>query len=126
LCNIIAELVSRNQGLNVAVAHMHVGEKSVVEVGPEYGFGEKGSFSFPSVKPNAALVYELELVAASPPEDKRKQDMFFEERLEAAQRLRLQVPLPKPSQVVSICTMCMNSLSGIAGQDEHEYSGCRR
>lgn len=87
----IAELVKRNQGLNAAVAQMLVGEVCEVEVMPEYGFGEKGSFSFPCVRPNATLLYELELVASSPPADKKKSDMFFEERLEAAQRLRLQV-----------------------------------
>lgn len=92
---LLAELVKKNQGINIAVARMLVGEVCNVEVAPECGYGDQGSFSFPCVKPNATLLYELELVAASPPAEKRKGDMFFEERLEAAQRLRLQVgPVP--------------------------------
>lgn len=87
----LAELVKRNQGINIAVARMLVGEVCCVEVAPEYGYGIKGSFSFPCVMPDARLIYELELVAASPPADKSRGEMFFEERLEAAQRLRLQV-----------------------------------
>jgi hypothetical protein len=91
---VYAELVKRNQGLNIAVARMAVGEVCDVEVAPEYGYGEKGSFSFPAVPGNATLMYRMELVAASPPADKPKGQMFFEERLEAAQRLRLQVSVP--------------------------------
>jgi hypothetical protein len=91
LHEISAELVKQNQGVNFALTHMSVGEVCDLEVQPEYGYGEKGSFSFPCVKPNATLLYRLELLDASPPADKRKGEMFFEERLEAAQRLRLQV-----------------------------------
>lgn len=42
---------------------MRVGEVARVFVHPKYGYGEKGSFSFPTVPPNADLVYELELLA---------------------------------------------------------------
>jgi FKBP-type peptidyl-prolyl cis-trans isomerase len=53
----------REAGVNLAVAKMRNGEKAVVYVtNPKYGYGEKGNFSFPSVPPNASLVYEIELV----------------------------------------------------------------
>ena len=82
-----------------------MGEVCEVEAAPEYGYGIEGSFSFPCVMPNATLHYELELVAASPPAEKSKGEMFFEERLEAAQRLRLQVR----------CTLCAMELIAFRG-----------
>ena len=53
----------RDVGINLAVGTMRVGEVARVFVHPKYGYGEKGSFSFPTVPPNADLVYELELLA---------------------------------------------------------------
>ena len=42
---------------------MRVGEVAALYVlDPKYGFGEAGSFSFPSVAPHAQLVYVVELV----------------------------------------------------------------
>jgi FKBP-type peptidyl-prolyl cis-trans isomerase len=35
---------------------MRRGEKARIWAGPKYGYGEKGSFSFPTVPPNADLV----------------------------------------------------------------------
>lgn len=43
-------------GLNLAVAGMRRGEKARIWAGSKYGYGEKGSFSFPTVPPNADLV----------------------------------------------------------------------
>lgn len=55
---------ARESGLNLAVATMRLGEVAAVYVtDPRYGFGEKGSFSFPSVPPSSQLVYQVELVA---------------------------------------------------------------
>jgi FKBP-type peptidyl-prolyl cis-trans isomerase len=49
---------------------MKQGEKSWVYVtDPKYGYGDKGSFSFPSVPPKAQLVYEVELVAWEEPQE---------------------------------------------------------
>jgi hypothetical protein len=44
-------------GLNLAAATMRCGEKARLWVPPEYGYGERGSFSFPTVPPNADLVW---------------------------------------------------------------------
>lgn len=72
---------------------MSVGEVCQVIVTPEYGFGEKGNFSFPSVQPNANIQYEVEMLGFTPPEEKERKDMFFEERLEAATRMRARVSI---------------------------------
>ena len=56
---------------------------------PEYAFGERGSFSFPSVAPNAALEYDVELLAfEAVAEDRPRSSLTYEERLEAAARRR--------------------------------------
>ena len=79
--------LSDPSGLTVGVASMRRGERAVLYLSPEYGYGERGSFSFPSVPPNAALVYEITLVAwTAADEEKPREEMFFEERLEAALR----------------------------------------
>lgn len=63
-CDTLATDTSfQNVGINLAVATMRVGEVARIFVHPKYGYGEKGSFSFPTVPPNADLVYELELLA---------------------------------------------------------------
>lgn len=82
------ECVQRDKGLNVAVLSMSVGELCQVTVTPEYGYGDKGNFSFPSVQPNAHVEYEVELLGVTPPQEKERKNMFFEERLEAATRMR--------------------------------------
>jgi len=50
---------------------MKRGEKARVwvEDAARFGYGPRGSFSFPAVPPLAKLVYEVELVAFEPPED---------------------------------------------------------
>lgn len=46
----------REVGLNLAVARMRRGGMARVWVGPQYGYGQQGSFSFPTVPPAATLV----------------------------------------------------------------------
>lgn len=86
-----ADCVQKEKGLNLAMLQMSVGESCQVAVCPEYAYGEKGNFSFPSVKPNAHIEYEIELLGITPPQEKERKNMFFEERLEAATRMRATV-----------------------------------
>lgn len=55
----------------MAVLTMRRGEKARVWIeDPKiFGYGKRGSFSFPAVPPLAKLVYDVELVAFEPPED---------------------------------------------------------
>lgn len=76
-------------GLNAAVATMCPGEVAHVWTTAAYGYGDKGSFSFPSVPPSASLAYRVHLVAADPPsDDVPLRDMTYEERLDASARRR--------------------------------------
>jgi len=61
----------RATGLNMAVMAMARGEKARIwiEDPRKFGYGERGSFSFPAVPPLAKLVYDVELVAFEPPDD---------------------------------------------------------
>eukprot|EP00887_Chlorella_sp_A99_P006126 scaffold22.g6126.t1 len=73
------DTVAREVGLNLAVSTMRPGEVAEVSVAPEYGFGERGNFSFPTV----------ELVGFEAADDEKEpRHMLFEERLEAAERRR--------------------------------------
>lgn len=76
--------------LCLAVAAMRVGETCELESDAAHGYGATGRFSFPSVPPAAALRYELQLVGMQPATEKPMSEMFYEERVEAAQRQRLQ------------------------------------
>ena len=69
----------------MAVLAMTVGEKARVwiEDPRSFGYGERGSFSFPAVPPLAELVYEVELVAFEPPEDYDDDDESEEEEEES-------------------------------------------
>ena len=49
----------REVGLHLAVATMRRGERCRLHVAPQYAFGERGSFSFPSVPPSADVEYEV-------------------------------------------------------------------
>ncbi|XP_075264326.1 uncharacterized protein LOC142356266 [Convolutriloba macropyga] len=71
---------------------MTKGQTAEVKCSPKYGYGEKGSFSFPSVPPNASLTYVVELIDWEAPEEFEdpKAYMFFEDKLEASERRRLQ------------------------------------
>lgn len=81
------DTIKNELGLHLAVATMKRGERSLLHVSPPYGYGEKGSFSFPTVPPNAHLEYEVELIDwGEVDEEKDPRSMMFEERLEAAQR----------------------------------------
>eukprot|EP00884_Botryococcus_braunii_P007229 jgi/Botrbrau1/16507/Bobra.0142s0101.1 len=81
----------RELGLHLAVCTMRKGEICRVRIQPPYGYGEKGSFSFPSVPPRAELIYEVELVGfETPNEEKPRAQMTYEERLEVAERRRLE------------------------------------
>lgn len=50
------ETAFRELGLNKAVTTMRRGEVARLWMGPQYGYGDKGSFSFPTVPPAADLV----------------------------------------------------------------------
>lgn len=49
-------------GLGIGVGNMKSGERALLHVGWELGYGKEGSFSFPNVPPMADLVYEVELI----------------------------------------------------------------
>lgn len=67
-----ADASARETGLNLAVATMRPGEQAHVYVtDPKYGYGEKGSFSFPSVPPSCQLVYEVEMITWEQPAEVR-------------------------------------------------------
>lgn len=85
------DTLQREVGLHLAVATMKKGEKARLQVSAEYGYGAQGSFSFPTVPPNARLEYDIELIDWDPVnENKEIKHMTYEERLEAAQRRRLE------------------------------------
>jgi len=105
----------REAGLSLALAAMRRGERALVYVlDPSYGYGPKGSFSFPSVPPDSRLAYDVRMVAWEAPDDGEegegegeggggalassssaraagapRRGLLFEERLEAAERRRL-------------------------------------
>jgi len=71
------------EGLDVAVATMKKGERSLVTIQPKYAYGEKGDPS-KGVPPNAAVQYEVELVDFV--KEKESWDMTPEEKWTAAQK----------------------------------------
>ena len=87
----LAACTHRLPGINHALLRMRAGETCELQLAPAYGYGDKGSFSFPSVPPKATLEYTVTLLGFSPAEDKEVGQMLFEERLDAAQRARLKV-----------------------------------
>lgn len=50
------------EGLGIGVSHMKSGERALLHVGWELGYGKEGSFSFPNVPPMADIIYEVELI----------------------------------------------------------------
>lgn len=49
-------------GLAVGIASMKTGERALLHVSWELGYGKEGNFSFPNVAPMADVVYEVELI----------------------------------------------------------------
>ena len=49
-------------GLAVGISCMKAGERALLHVGWELGYGKEGNFSFPNVAPMADIVYEVELI----------------------------------------------------------------
>lgn len=44
------------------MSHMKSGERAMLHVGWELGYGKEGNFSFPNVPPMADIIYEVELI----------------------------------------------------------------
>ncbi|XP_027355196.1 peptidyl-prolyl cis-trans isomerase FKBP42 isoform X2 [Abrus precatorius] len=77
-------------GLGIGVASMKAGERALLHVGWELGYGKEGSFSFPNVPPMADLVYEAELIGFDEiKEGKARSDMTVEERIGAADKRKM-------------------------------------
>lgn len=77
-------------GLAIGVASMKSGERSLLHVGWELGYGKEGSFSFPNVPPMADIIYEVELIGFDETkEGKARSDMTVEERIGAADRRKM-------------------------------------
>ncbi|KAM0943649.1 putative peptidylprolyl isomerase [Dioscorea sansibarensis] len=78
-------------GLGIGVSGMKSGERALLHVGWELGYGKEGSFSFPNVPPMADLLYEVELIGFDEAKQgKARSDMTVEERIEAADRRKLE------------------------------------
>ncbi|KAI4306712.1 hypothetical protein L6164_029966 [Bauhinia variegata] len=77
-------------GLAIGVASMKAGERALLRVSWELGYGKEGSFSFPNVPPMADLLYEVELIGFDETkEGKARGDMTVEERIGAADRRKM-------------------------------------
>ncbi|GMH27256.1 hypothetical protein Nepgr_029099 [Nepenthes gracilis] len=77
-------------GLGIGVSSMKSGERALLHVGWELGYGEEGSFSFPNVPPMADIFYEVELIGFDETkEGKARNDMTVEERIGSADRRRM-------------------------------------
>lgn len=50
------------EGLGIGLSNMKSGERALLHVGWELGYGKEGSFSFPNVPPMADIIYEVELI----------------------------------------------------------------
>ena len=85
------DAIVKERGLHKVLATMKVGEICHVWVSPEFGYGEKGNFSFPSIPPNSHLSYAIELVDFEAPRsaDVASATLTYEERVEAAVRRRM-------------------------------------
>ncbi|RWR77740.1 peptidyl-prolyl cis-trans isomerase FKBP42 [Cinnamomum micranthum f. kanehirae] len=78
-------------GLGIGVSSMKSGERALLHVGWELGYGKEGSFSFPNVPPMADLLYEVELVGFDEAnEGKARSDMTVEERIGAADKRKME------------------------------------
>lgn len=79
-------------GLDVCLATMRVGERSLFTIPHQYAYGELGNFSFPSVPPACDLFCDLELIGVKTKSEEpiARSDMLFEERMERVKRHRQQ------------------------------------
>ncbi|CAK7330887.1 unnamed protein product [Dovyalis caffra] len=77
-------------GLAVGVSSMKAGERALLHVGWELGYGKEGNFSFPNVPSMADIIYEVELIGFDEvKEGKARGDMTAEERIGAADRRKM-------------------------------------
>ncbi|GER52694.1 peptidyl-prolyl cis-trans isomerase [Striga asiatica] len=77
-------------GMAIGISCMKSGERALLHVGWELGYGKEGSFSFPNVPPMADIVYEVELIGFDETkEGKARGDMTVEERIGAADRRKM-------------------------------------
>lgn len=72
-------------GWDQGFASMKVGEKAVLEISPEYGYGEMGSP--PKIPENSTLLFEVELLGFAE-KQKEKWEMSDEERAAMAEKLK--------------------------------------
>jgi hypothetical protein len=61
-CIVLSTEKKQMMGLGIGVGNMRRGERALLHVGWELGYGKEGSFSFPNVPPTTDLVYEVELI----------------------------------------------------------------
>lgn len=90
---VYVDSIRKERGLHEVVGTMRVGEVCHAWVSPEYGYGDAGNFSFPSIPPKASLSYSIELIDFEEPISEDGHDarfLTYEERLEAAARRRLE------------------------------------
>ena len=73
------------RGWDEGFASMKVGEKAMLEITPEYGYGASGSP--PKIPPNSTLQFEVELLGFQE-QRKEKWQMSTEERHELAKKLK--------------------------------------
>ncbi|CAA3033667.1 peptidyl-prolyl cis-trans isomerase FKBP42 [Olea europaea subsp. europaea] len=77
-------------GLAIGVSNMKSGERALLHVGWELGYGKEGNFSFPNVPPMADIIYEVELIGFDETkEGKARGDMTVEERIGVADRRKM-------------------------------------
>ncbi|ESQ45303.1 hypothetical protein EUTSA_v100105110mg, partial [Eutrema salsugineum] len=77
-------------GLAIGVFSMKSGERALLHIGWELGYGKDGNFSFPNVPPMADLLYEVEVIGFDETkEGKARSDMTVEERIGAADRRKM-------------------------------------
>ncbi|XP_043690457.1 peptidyl-prolyl cis-trans isomerase FKBP42-like [Telopea speciosissima] len=78
-------------GLGIGVSSMKAGERALLHVCWELGYGKDGNFSFPNVPPMADLLYEVELIGFDETkEGKARSDMTVEERIGTADRRKME------------------------------------
>ncbi|KAF6168376.1 hypothetical protein GIB67_018216 [Kingdonia uniflora] len=78
-------------GLGIGISSMKAGERALLHVGWELGYGKEGNFSFPNVPPTADILYEVELIGFDETkEGKARSDMTVEDRIGAADRRKME------------------------------------